>query len=118
MPGPLGGVMKTQLHTEPREARRLRIHRYLALLAAAPPIAFVALQPPIERWTLIAFLVWAPLFALVWLTYLGAQCPRCGHAFFINRDTRIPPILQLRWAANPWRSSCANCGLPIRARHP
>jgi hypothetical protein len=30
----------------------------------------------------------------------------------------VPPILQLRWATNPFRSSCANCELPIRPPKP
>jgi hypothetical protein len=110
----LGGVMESQPHTEPRDARRLRVHRWLVLLLVlAPPVAFVALTPPVGDWTLVAFLVWVPIAALLWVSYLGARCPRCGNAFFINRNTRVPPILQLRWAANPFRSNCANCGLPI-----
>ena len=84
--------------------RRIRVRRRFmwAMLLGYVPVVMVISWLGIAPFEEVAGTLWFAMVGATWMISMYSRCPRCNE-FFHSR---------ILWG-NPWRTKCANCGLPL-----
>ena len=90
----------------------IRIRRAVLLTTIVGTLTFFLLAP-ITAAANVAYLVLLLGLGAAWLVYVTSPCPGCQKPFFARGDSVVPA-----WKVDPFRLSCANCGLSVRRKRP
>jgi len=97
--------------------RSIRRSRAFLLVSVVAFVASLAVSDPSK--STVLFLAPVPIAAVMliaWYAFAFRPCPRCGDPFFVAGDGSKNP-LRLRFALNPFRTTCASCDLPLAEGH-
>jgi hypothetical protein len=90
----------------------IRIRRAVLAATVVGALAFFLLAP-VTAVANVVYLVLLFGLGATWLVYVTSACPGCSKPFFAQGDSVLPA-----WRIEPFRLSCANCGLSVRRKSP